>query len=171
MARTTLQINKRQEIIGIEDENGEPLYEWVVDTDDDSIQRMLNRVQNAFLRAPDLEEKARNAKTEEEAREANEATVKLQRRGISAIIGEQGYNDILEYIGDGEPVDPYDHIITIGDVFGTLCVWLYERCTSKQLREAGLYMQAEQRRTGGNWAPNNRNTRRKSGKGKKKGRR
>lgn len=170
MARTNLQINKRQETIGIEGPNGEPLYEWVVDTDDESLQKMLNRVQNAFLRAPDLEEKARNAETPEEVREANEATVKLQRRGISAIIGEDGYNDILEYIGDGEPVDPYDHIITIGDVFGTLCVWLYERCTSKQLREAGMFLQAEQRRTGGQWVPNNRANRRKPGKGKKKGR-
>ena len=170
MARTNLQVNKKQEIIGIEDANGEPLYEWAVNTDDDSLQKMLNRVQNAFLRAPDLEEKARNAKTPEEAREANEATVKLQKRGISAIIGERGYNDILEYIGDGEPVDPYDHIITIGDVFGTLCVWLYERCTAKQLREAGLYVQAEQRRTGGAWAPKNRAGGKKAGKGKKKGR-
>lgn len=171
MARTTLQVNKKQETIGIEDADGEVLYEWTVNTDDDSLQKMLNRVQNAFLRAPDLEEKAANAKTPEEAREANEATVKLQRRAISAIIGEQGYNDILEYIGDGEPVDPYDHIITIGDVFGSLCMWLYERCTSKQLREAGLFMQAEQRRTGGVWVPKNRSNRRKSGKGKKKGRR
>ena len=169
MARTRLQINKKQEIIGIEDEHGEPLYEWVVNTDDDSLQKMLNRVNNAFLRAPDLQEKAANATTPEEAREANEATVKLQRRGISAIIGEAGYNDILEYIGDGVPVDPYDHIITIGDVFGSLCVWLYERCTAKQLREAGLYFEAEKKRNGNHWAPDNRAARRKTGK-KKKGR-
>lgn len=168
MARTTLQVNKRRETIGIEGADGEPLYEWTVSTDDDSLQKMLNRVQNAFLRAQDLEEKASSAKTPEEAREANEATVKLQRRAISAIIGEEGYNDILEYIGDGEPVDPYDHIITIGDVFGALCVWLYERCTAKQLREAGVYFERENERTGGQWMPDNRATRR--AKGKKKGR-
>ena len=44
MARTTLQVNKKQETIGIEDADGEVLYEWTVNTDDDSLQKMLNRV-------------------------------------------------------------------------------------------------------------------------------
>ena len=143
MERTTLQVARKQEAICIAGPDGEPLYEWLVSTDDASLQRMLNKVGNSFDRARDLAAKAEGAATPEEAREANEETVKLQKRVISAIVGEQGYQDILEYIGDGEPVDPYDYIIVIGDVFGALCVWLYERCTSKQLRDAGVYIQGE----------------------------
>ncbi len=168
MARTTLQVTKRKEVISIDGPDGEPLYEWEVATDDASLQRMLNRVQNAFERARDLGEQAATAQTPEEVRAANEATVKLQKRAVSAIIGEQGYRDLLEYIGDGEPVDPYEHIIAIGDVFGALCVWLYERCTAKQLRDAGVYFDAVKKGAGAQWTPDNRAARR--AKGKKKGR-
>ncbi len=163
-----LQFNRSVEYINIPDDDGETLYEWGVKTDDESLQTMLVRVGNAFERAKQLSDAADAATTPEELEAANAEIVKLQKRVISAIIGPDGYEDILEYIGDGEKVDPSKHIRTIGDVFGSLCVWLYERCTSKQLREAGIYFEGEQRRMGGKWAPNNRKARRSKKKGGKR---
>lgn len=138
-----LKINRKIEKIAVRDDDGTVIYEWSVPTDDASLQRMLNLVANAFERAKDLDEQISAATTPEDERKAVESTAKLQRRAISAIVGEQGYADILEYIGDGEPVDPCEHIVSVGDVFGALCMWLYERCSSRQLREAGAFFEKE----------------------------
>lgn len=139
---TTLRINRQTEIIKVEDD-GEALYEWEVPTDDASVERMLGLVGSAIQSAATLTSAQDGAKTEEERDKATADLVKLQKRVISAIIGPDGYTDVLTYIGDGKPCDPKKNIVNIGDVFGALCVWLYERCTAKQLREAGVYFERE----------------------------
>jgi len=165
---TTLQVNRKSERINIRDDDGRVAYEWEVATDDESLQTMLVRVGNAFERAKELADASDAATTPEELEQTTKEIVKLQKRVISAIIGPQGYQDILEYIGDGEAVDPARYIRNVGDVFGSLCVWLYQRCTSKQLREAGVYFEGEQRRTNGQWTPDNRKARRAKKGGKKR---
>lgn len=44
---------------------------------------------------------------------------------------------------DGEQVDPAENIVNVGEVLAGLVTWLYEHCTSKQLREAGMYAQRQ----------------------------
>lgn len=161
---TILKINRQQETIKVED-GGETLYEWTVQTDDDNLNRTLNMVGNAMIRAQEMTEMQSAAKTPEEIEKANGDLVKLQKRVISAIIGADGYQDVLCYIGDGEPCDPAKNIVNIGDVFGALCVWLYEHCTSKQLRDAGIYFDGEKKNA--QWRPDNRAARRAKGKKRK----
>lgn len=160
---TTLKINRQVETIDVRADDGSALYEWNVRTDDASMQRMISMVGNALDRAHSLTDKAEKADTDEARSEANADIARLQKRVISAIIGSDGYNDVLEYIGGGEPCDPMENIVNIGDVFGALCVWLYERCTAKQLREAGVYFERQRKSE-----PPNRAARRAKGKKKAK---
>lgn len=139
---TVLRINRQTEIINVQD-GEETLYSWEIPTDDESIDRMLGMVGSAIESAESLTDKQNSAKTDDEREKAEKDLVKLQKRVISAIIGSDGYNDVLTYIGDGKPCDPAKNIVNIGDVFGALCVWLYEHCTAKQLREAGVYFEVE----------------------------
>lgn len=163
---TVLDINRKHEKIRVE-EGGRTVLEWRIATDDKSIEDMIAKIGNAVDRAHILVEKEAEAETDEERREANDMIVRLQKRVITAIIGADGYRDVLTYIGDGEPCDPSENIRNIGEVFAALCVWLYERCTSKQLREMGVYFQREDDRMGGKWVPDNRASRRAKGKKRK----
>lgn len=164
---TTLKINRQVETIKVDNPDGSTAYEWRIATDDKNLVKMLHMVGNAMDRFATLQRKIDDEKlSAEERAEAENAMVKLMKRIVSAIIGEQGWADVLEYIGDGVPCDPAKNIINIGEVFAALVTWLYEHCTSKQLREAGVYFQAEQRRTGGKWAPDNSAARRSKGKRK-----
>lgn len=143
---STIKINREVEHITVKDDDGEVMFDWAVKTDDKSLEQMLHLVGNAMDRAGEYSQKAAEAETPEDIAELNEMTVRLFRRTISAIIGPEGYQDVLTYIGDGEPCDPANNIANIGEVFASLCTWLYSRCTSKQLREAGVYFEAESRK-------------------------
>lgn len=143
---STIKINREVENITVKDDDGEVMFDWAVKTDDKSLEQMLHLVGNAMDRAGEYSQKAAEAETPEDIAELNEMTVRLFRRTISAIIGPEGYQDVLTYIGDGEPCDPANNIANIGEVFASLCTWLYSRCTSKQLREAGVYFEAESRK-------------------------
>lgn len=143
---STIKINREVEHITVKDDDGEVMFDWAVKTDDKSLEQMLHLVGNAMDRAGEYSQKAAEAETPEDIAELNEMPVRLFRRTISAIIGPEGYQDVLTYIGDGEPCDPANNIANIGEVFASLCTWLYSRCTSKQLREAGVYFEAESRK-------------------------
>lgn len=143
---STIKINREVEHITVKDDDGEVMFDWAVKTDDKSLEQMLHLVGNAMDRAGEYSQKAAEAETPEDIAELNEMSVRLFRRTISAIIGPEGYQDVLTYIGDGEPCDPANNIANIGEVFASLCTWLYSRCTSKQLREAGVYFEAESRK-------------------------
>jgi hypothetical protein len=157
----TIKVNRQVEKITVPGDDGEAAIVWKIRTDDKSMDSMLKMVGNAIDRAQALTEKSDEAQTEEELAETNRAIVHLQKRVISAIVGADGYDELLLYIGGGKPADPAENIVNIGDVFGALCVWLYERCTAKQLREAGVMFQGERERTQGQWMPDNRASRRK----------
>lgn len=131
----TLKINRQFETIEVENPDGSIACSWQVATDDASLTSMLYRVGNAMDRFAALQLKPDGDAPDEKTKEA---TVRLLKRTISAIIGEDGYDDVLRYIGDGEPCDANNNIVNIGEVFAALCTWLYEHCSSKQLREAGI---------------------------------
>lgn len=131
---TTINVNRQIETIRIE-ENGNTLYSWEVATDDESVIAMLAEITGALDRAQALVHMAGGA-DEAEAQAAKKSLVLLQKRAISAVIGEQGYHDVLCHIGNGTPCDPAENIRNIGDVFAELCMWVYERCTPRILGEA-----------------------------------
>lgn len=137
-----IKLNKQTEHIDIK--AGEEVVTFSVKTDDDNIERMLTMVGNSMDRFASLQHKMDTIENEDEVAEAKNAMVRLQKRCITAIVGEEGYNDILLLLSDDdEPVDPAKNIVNIGEVFAALCTWLYDHCTSKQLREAGIYFQKQ----------------------------
>lgn len=142
---TILKINKEVEKIIIPTEGDQEDITLQVFTDDKSIDLMLHQVGNAMDRFAALNSKIEKAESEEDATKSREAMARLFKRTITAIIGEDGWNKILTYIGDGTPADPANNILTLGEVFAALVTWLYEHCTSKQLRNAGIYFQREQK--------------------------
>ena len=160
MATQTIKINRAVERITVRDEEGEPLYTWKVRTDDRSMERMTHMVGDAMERFHALSDELDAGGTEEERKQTAGAMVRLFKRNTCAIIGEQGWEDVLEYIGDGEEIDPADYISDLGEVFAALCSWLWDHCSNKQLREAGVFFQGQKK-----FVPNNRAARRK---GKKK---
>lgn len=140
----TLNVNRRVEKINIKDSDGEIVYEWSVRTDDKSLEAMLKGIGNAMERTAAVQSKLESAETPEEMQEQRQILIKLMRRSISSIIGERGWKDILEWIGDGEEIDPTDYVMDIGEVFAALITWLYDKCTTKQLRAAGAYFKGEE---------------------------
>ena len=157
-----IRINRAVETIEVRDEDGEVACSWKVRTDDETMERTLRMVGNAMDRFKAVNDEIAAAETEEERQRATEVMVRLFKRTITAIIGEQGWHDVLAYIGDGEECDPAANIANLGEVFAALVTWLYDRCSSKQLREAGVYFNAEKAKL-----PMNRKQRR--AKAKKKG--
>lgn len=131
-----LKVNKRIEVIEVKDDGGAVALRWEVPTDDASMQRMTNLLANAISRAAQLSSDIENADGEEAEQLSTEELVKLQKRVITAVLGDGAYDELLEYMGDGEPIDPAKNICSIGEVFAALCVWVNERCTNAQLRAA-----------------------------------
>lgn len=156
-----IRINRAAETIEVRDEDGEVACSWTVKTDDASLERTLRMVGNAMDRFGALSAEAAQAETDEERQKATDTMVRLFKRTITAIIGEQGWHDVLAYIGDGEECDPAENITNLGEVFAALVTWLWNHCSSKQLREAGVYFAAEKAKL-----PQNRKQRRAKKKGK-----
>lgn len=144
MATTTLHLNRRTETINVKDENGDVVLSWDIPTDDKHLEIMLKTVGNAMSRFNAIWSKVSKAADKGEEQEQREALVRLMRRTTTAILGQDAWNELLEYMGDGEPVDPKDYIMDLGEVLAALCTWLYQRCTSQQLREAGVFFKAEE---------------------------
>lgn len=119
---TVINLGRQVETITVPDEDGTVACEWKVPTDDGSLDLMVSQVAAA------LEAYANDGSVEE--------AVHLQRRVITAVIGEDGYSDVLAYIGGGEPADPSVNVANIGDVFAGLLVWLYDHVGQQRLVEA-----------------------------------
>lgn len=139
---TVLKINKQIEKIIIPSDDGEDVV-LEVSTDDNNIGRTLHLVGNAMDKFATLQKKMDSAEDEAQLDESKEAITHLFKRCISAIVGDDGWKKILEFIGDGKAVDPKENILTLGEVFAALVTWLYQHCTSQQLRSAGVYLQRE----------------------------
>ena len=157
-----IRINRAVETIEVRDENGDVACSWKVRTDDENLERTLRMVGNAMDRFAALHDEMTQAETDEERQKAAETMARLFKRTITAIIGEQGWHDVLAYIGDGEECDPAANIANLGEVFAALTTWLWNHCSSKQLREAGVYFTAEKAKL-----PMNRKQRRAKKKGGK----
>lgn len=142
---TVIKLNKQVEQVVIE--CGDDELEIGIPTDDASIDRMLSMVGNAMDRFASIQrtiDEATDQGDPEKADKATDAMVRLERRVITAIVGEDGYEAILALMSDdGEQVDPAENIVNVGEVLAGLVTWLYEHCTSKQLREAGVYVQRQ----------------------------
>ena len=115
--------------------------------DDESIEGMLGKVADAIDRAQAIDRMSREAAADGERAEAVKALARLQKRVISAIIGADGYRTVLEWMGDGEAVDPEKHVRQLGEVFAALLTMLGRKATSEQLRACGAYYTAESRKT------------------------
>lgn len=158
-----IRINRAVETIEVRDEDGEVACSWKVRTDDASLERTLRMVGNAMDRFAGINADISQAETDEERQQATEAMVRLLKRTVTAIIGEDGWHDVLAYIGDGEECDPAANVANLGEVFAALVTWLWDHCSSKQLREAGVYFSAEEEKL-----PQNRKQRRAKAKKKAK---
>lgn len=115
--------------------------------DDRSIEEMLGKVGDAIDRAQELSRKERAAKTDEDREEVVRMIARLQKRVISAVIGVDGYQTLLEWMGGGEAIDPTRHVRQLGEVFAALLELLGRRATSEQLRACGVYYSRESRKT------------------------
>lgn len=156
-----IRINRAVETIEVRDEDGEVACSWKVRTDDESLERTLRMVGNAMDRFGALSGEMAQAETDEERKRAAESMARLFKRTITAIIGEEGWHDVLAYVGGGEECDPAENTANLGEVFAALVTWLWKHCSSKQLREAGAYFSAEKAKL-----PRNRRQRRAKKKGK-----
>ena len=132
-----IEVTKKREVIEVAGTD----LKWTVGTDDASIERMLNAIRNSILRAKSLSDAQREAVDEADADALTDEVVALQKGVISTVIGEQGYEDILAYMGDGEPVDPREHTVTIGDVMAALSVWVHRHCASSGIQDADAYFE------------------------------
>lgn len=115
--------------------------------DDRSIEEMLGKVANAIDRAQSLDRKAKAASTPDERAEVTEMMVHLQKRVIVSFIGPDGYQKLLEWMGDGEVIDPAKHVSALGEVFAQLMMLLGRKATNEQLRACGLYYSQESKKT------------------------
>ena len=102
---TILSINKENEKIVIPVEDGDDVV-LSVNTSDKNIETVLHKVGNAISKFQTLSKNIELATGDEDVEQAKDALVNLMKRTISAIVGKEGWEDILSFIGDGTPVDP-----------------------------------------------------------------
>lgn len=121
--------------------------------DDRSIERLLGKVASAIDRAQEIDRKIEGARSDEERAEATEAMVHLEKRVIVAFIGPDGYDALLEWMGDGSPIDPDENINMLGEVMAQLLMLLGEKATNEQLRRCGAYFKDSARTASALGAP------------------
>ena len=115
--------------------------------DDASIDAMLGKVATAIDRAQQITRRIEGAETEEERAEQVKAMVHLEKRVIAAFIGAEGYDQLLAWMGDGEPVDPARHTSMLGEVMASFLSLLGRKATNQQLRACGLLYAREGAKT------------------------
>lgn len=143
-----LRLSRPYEDIYFEDPEDNPeTPRFRVYFDDDSIDGLLRKVSDAIDRAHSIDSKLRKAQTAEERAELTEMMVHLEKRVIVAFIGAGGYDRLLEWMGDGEAVDPAKHTSMLGEVMATFLTLLGRKATNEQLRACGLYYSQESAKT------------------------
>lgn len=135
-----LKITKQIETIEVKDDNDDVVLSWDVPTDDASIQQLTNKLANALSRAADLSKAIDDADSPEAAETSRQNLASLQKRVITAVLGDDAYDQILTYMGNGTPVDPMKNISNLGEIFAALCVWVYDHCTNEELRNAAQHL-------------------------------
>lgn len=115
--------------------------------DDDGIDEMLRKVADAIDRAQSIDKKLQAAQTEEERAELTEMMTHLEKRVIVAFIGIEGYDQLLKWMGDGEPINPSKYTSMLGEVMASFLMLLGRKATNEQLRRCGLYYSQESAKT------------------------
>ncbi|MFR2950198.1 MAG: hypothetical protein ACLTKG_01770 [Collinsella intestinalis] len=115
--------------------------------DDASIEAMLAKVSNAIDRAQSLNRKLDQAQTDEQRADITQTMVHLEKRVIVTFIGTDGYDSLLSWMGDGEPIDPAKHTSVLGEVMASFLMLLGRKATNEQLRRCGLYFSQESAQT------------------------
>ena len=115
--------------------------------DDDSIEEMLHKVSDAIDRAQSIDKKLQAAQTAEERAELTEMMTRLEKRVIVAFIGTEGYDKLLEWMGEGKPIDPSKYTSMLGEVMASFLMLLGRKATNGQLRKCGLYYSQESAQT------------------------
>jgi hypothetical protein len=137
-----ITVHRQTERVDVRDDDGEVALTLELRTDDRSLERMLAETKEAL----DAYEKEVPGDLDDAGEAGVQAAARLQRRCITSIAGERGYQDILEYIGDGEPCDPADNLNNVGEVWSALLMWLYDRMARSGLTEGADYFNAQLRR-------------------------
>lgn len=115
--------------------------------DDAGIDEMLRKVSDAIDRAQSIDKKLQAAQTAEERAELTEMMTHLEKRVIVAFIGVEGYDRLLEWMGDGTAIDPSKYTGMLGEVMASLLMMLGRKATNEQLRRCGLYYSQESAQT------------------------
>lgn len=143
-----LRLSRPYEDIYFEDPEDNPdTPRFRVTFDDDGIEEMLAKVADAIDRAQSIDRKLQAAQTDEERAELNQMMVHLEKRVIVAFIGIEGYDRLLEWMGDGEKIDPSKYTSMLGEVMASFLMLLGRKATNEQLRKCGLYYSQESAQT------------------------
>lgn len=143
-----LRLSRPYEDIYFEDPEDNPATpRFRVFFDDDGIDEMLRKVADAIDRAQSIDKKLQAAQTEEERAELTEMMTKLEKRVIVTFIGTEGYDRLLEWMGDGTPIDPSRYTSMLGEVMASFLMLLGRKATNEQLRKCGLYYSQESAQT------------------------
>lgn len=143
-----LRLQRPYEDIYFEDPEDNPdTPRFRVFFDDESIDALLAKVSNAIDRAQSLNRKLDQAQTDEQRAEITQMMVHLEKRVIVAFIGTDGYDRLLSWMGDGEPIDPAKHTSMLGEVMASFLMLLGRKATNENLRRCGLYYSQESAKT------------------------
>lgn len=143
-----LRLSRPYEDIYFEDPEDNPdTPRFRVFFDDDGIEEMLRKVSDAIDRAQSIDKKLQAAQTAEDRAELTEMMTKLEKRVIVAFIGADGYDQLLEWMGDGEPIDPSKYTSMLGEVMASFLMLLGRKATNEHLRKCGLYYSNESAQT------------------------
>lgn len=143
-----LRISRPFEDVYFEDPNDNPdTPRYRVYFDDGSIETMLSKVSDAIDRAQSIQRKLDKAENEEDRAELIEMMTHLEKRVIVAFIGIEGYDQLLKWMGDGEPIDPSKYTSMLGEVMASFLMMLGRKATNEQLRKCGLYYSQESAKT------------------------
>lgn len=143
-----LRISRPFEDVYFEDPNDNPdTPRYRVYFDDGSIETMLSKVSDAIDRAQSIQRKLDKAENEEDRAELIEMMTHLEKRVIVAFIGIEGYDQLLKWMGDGEPIEPSKYTSMLGEVMASFLIMLGRKATNEQLRRCGLYYSQESAKT------------------------
>ena len=138
----TITVHRQTERIEVKDEDGGVAFALELRTDDGSLERMLAETQAAL----DDYQRSVPDGSAAEGDDAAQAAARMQRRCITSIAGEDGYHETLAYIGGGAECDPAENLNNVGEVWGALMVWLYDRVARSGIADAAEYLGSQARR-------------------------
>lgn len=141
--------NKAYETIYLKDPNIYPdAPSWTIPLDDKSITAMQKIAKRAIDKAEHLGKLELAAINEVEYDKVQEDMVKLQKRTIVAVVGEQGYRDVLLWMSpDENPIEHKDYIVQLGEVFAGFLVALEVLITSPELRKFSEKVQRQTKKS------------------------